>query len=184
MLKKLNNLESSRLKYRAFTISDASSIHVLLQEKEIIDNTISIPYPYLQGMAEEWIGTHQAQLELNDYKYAIILKESNSLIGAIELVVTEEFKHGCLGYWLGKPYWRKGYGTEMLSRIIQFGFEDLMLHRIFGEYFDHNIASGRIMEKNGMVYEGKLREHKIKDGKFINSNIRGILDSEWKNNNK
>lgn len=180
MTKLFKDLTSERLLYRAFKMSDAASIHALLQEKEICDNTLSIPYPYENGMAEEWISTHKDRLELGDYKYAVILKENNSLIGAIEIVVTEDFMHGCLGYWLGKPYWGRGYGTEMLARIIKFGFEDLNLHRIYGEHFDNNIASARVMEKNGMVQEGKLREHKIKDGKFVNSNIKGILVSEWK----
>lgn len=179
MPKSLKVLQSNRLTYRAFSITDAARIHELLQDKEIIENTISIPYPYQEGMAEEWISTHQDRLELNDYKYAVILKETNTLIGAIEIVVTEEFKHGCLGYWLGKSYWHKGYGTEMLARIIQFGFEDLDLHRIYGEHFDYNIASARVMEKNEMIQEGKLREHKMKWRKFVNSNIKGILKSEW-----
>ncbi|MCS5711896.1 GNAT family N-acetyltransferase [Candidatus Berkiella aquae] len=179
MKKTLNSLESNQLLYRAFEMSDASRIFELLQEKEIVDNTLSIPYPYQKGMAEEWISTHQTQLALNDYKYAVILKEANLLIGAIEIVVTEDFNHGCLGYWLGIPYWGKGYGTEMVARIIQFGFEDLKLHRIYSEHFDSNIRSARVMEKNGMIQEGILREHKIKDGKFVNSNIKGILTTEW-----
>ena len=179
MTQSLKNLESNRLLFRAFTVSDAPRIHELLQEKAIIDNTLSIPYPYKNGMAEEWISTHQDQLAFGDYKYAIVLKKTNALIGAIEIVVTEEFKHGCLGYWIGKPYWGKGYGTEMLARILQFGFDDLNLHRIYAEHFDNNIASARVMEKNGMIPEGILREHKIKDGEFINSNIKGILVSEW-----
>lgn len=180
MIKTLKELTSDRLLYRGFKMSDAPIIHAFLQEKEIIDNTISIPYPYQKGMAEAWISTHQAQLELNDYKYAVVLKETDSLIGAIEIVVNETFKHGCLGYWLGKPYWGQGYGTEMLARIIQFGFEDLNLHRLYADHFDHNIASGRIMEKNGMIQEGRLREHKIKNGKFVSANVKGILLSEWK----
>lgn len=180
MAKILKNLDSDRLSYRAFMLTDAPRIHELLQEKEIIDNTLTIPYPYEKGMAEQWIATHEERLALNDYIYAVILKENNALIGTIGLLVTEECNHGCLGYWVGKPYWGKGYGTEMLARIIQFGFEDLKLHRIYGEHFDHNIASSRVMEKNGMVQEGMLREHKVKYGQFVNTNIRGILITEWK----
>ncbi|MBS0287492.1 MAG: GNAT family N-acetyltransferase [Proteobacteria bacterium] len=179
MTSTLINLESNRLTFRAFKLSDASRVYELLQEKEIIDNTLSIPYPYEKGMAEEWIATHDASLKQNDYIYAVVLKETDLLIGTIGLLVSAEFNHGCLGYWLGKPYWGQGYGTEMLSRIIEFGFEDLKLHRIYGEHFDNNSASARVMEKNGMVQEGKLREHKLKYGKFVNTNIRGILASEW-----
>lgn len=173
-------LESKRLIYRAFTLSDAPRVYELLQDKDIIDNTISIPYPYLKGMAEEWISSHPKELAANHYIYAVLLKESNSLIGALLIEVTEAFKHGYLGYWIGKPYWGTGYGTEMVARINQFGFEELGLHRIYGEHFDFNIASGRVMEKNGMKQEGILREHKLKNGIFVNSHIKGILAQEWK----
>lgn len=131
-------------------------------------------------MAEEWILSHPESFKHGEYKYAVILKEENVLIGAIELIVVKKFKHANLGYWLGKPYWGKGYGTEMVARMIQYGFEELNLHRIFGEHFDSNFASKRVMQKNGMIHEGTLREHKFKEGKFLNANINGILRSEWK----
>lgn len=180
--KSLQEIESKRLFYRAFEMNDAKQICALLQEKEIIDNTLSIPFPYDQGMAEEWISTHKERYEHGEYKYAVVLKEDNSLIGTIELIIENEFQRAVVGYWLGKPYWKNGYATEMLARIIQFGFEKLNLNRIYGEYFDHNLASSRVMEKNDMIYEGRLREHKIKSGKFLSTNIRGILKSEWSAN--
>ncbi len=176
----LKSFESSRLFYRPFEKPDAKAIHTFLQDKDIADNTLTIPYPYEAGMAEEWISTHEERFEQGDYVYAVILKNEKQLIGAIDFIVDEEYQHANVGYWLGKPYWGKGYGTEMLSRMIQFGFEDLNLHRIYGEYFDFNLASSRIMEKNGMRYEGRLRDHKLKGGQFLSANVRGILKDEWK----
>lgn len=175
----MKTFESPRLRFRPFHFEDAELIHTYLQEKEIIANTISIPYPYEKGMAEEWISTHEQLEKLGDYKFAIDLKSENKLIGAIEIVVVEEFQHGILGYWLAKPYWNQGYGTEALARVIQFGFEQLGLNKVVGEHFDTNMASGRIMEKNGMQFEGRLRQHKMKWGHFMNVDMRGILKSEW-----
>lgn len=173
-------LESTRLLFRPFQSQDAELIYTYLQEKEIIDNTISIPYPYEKGMAEGWMATHEEQRKHGDYKFAIVLRDENTLIGAIEIVVVEEFQHGILGYWLAKPYWNKGYGTEAVARIIQFGFEDLGLHKVVGEYFDTNPRSERVMEKNAMQLEGKLRQHKMKWDRFVNVDMRGILKSEWR----
>jgi len=181
MIKKLKTLESKRLLFRSFNLADSQLIYQFLQEKEIADNTISIPYPYLEGMAEAWIGTHQQQLAIGDYKYAVVLKDTSEFIGAIEIFVVEEFHHGILGYWLAKPFWGKGYGTEAVARIIQFGFEDLKLHKIIGEHFKYNHRSGRVMEKNGMQQEGRMREHKIKWGNFVDVDVKAILRSEWEN---
>lgn len=175
----MKTFESPRLLFRPFHYHDAELIYTYLQEKEIIDNTLDIPFPYEKGMAQEWISTHEKQQHLGNFIFAIVLKGEDRLIGAIEMTVVEEFQHGILGYWLAKPYWNKGYATEALGRIIQFGFEELGLHKIVGEHFETNPSSGRVMEKNGMQLEGKLREHKIKWGKFINMDIRGILRSEW-----
>ncbi len=175
----LIKLESQRLHFRPFTLKDAPSVHHFLQEKEIADNTLSIPYPYLEGMAQEWIKAHPAHLALGEYKFAVILKENNALIGAIEIAVTEEFFHGGLGYWIGKPFWGRGYGTEAVARIIQYGFEDLGLHRIFANHFTFNKTSSRIMVKNRMQQEGTLREHIYKNGTFHDIEMKAILKSEW-----
>lgn len=179
----MKSFESLRLIFRPFQLQDAELIHAYLQEKEIIDNTISIPYPYQKGMAEQWIATHNEQQKLGDYKFAIVEKNENKLIGAIEIVVVEEFHHGVLGYWIAKPYWNNGYGTEAVASIIKFGFEELGLNKIIGEHFDTNMRSQRIMEKNGMQLEAKLREHKMKWDKFVNVEMRAILKSEWNNKN-
>ena len=55
-----------------------------------------------------------------------------------------------LGYWISVPYWGKGYTTEAVKRLIQFGFEEMELNRIFASYFSNNPASGRVMEKAGL----------------------------------
>jgi ribosomal-protein-alanine N-acetyltransferase len=176
----VKTFDSHRLLFRPFQYHDADLIYTYLQEKEIIDNTLSIPYPYEKGMAQEWISMHEQQQHLGDFKFAVVLKAENILIGAIEIVVNNDFQHGVLGYWLAKPYWNQGYATEALGRIIQFGFEDLDLHKIVGEHFDTNPSSGRVMEKNGMQLEGKLRQHKMKWGEFVNIDMRGILKPDWK----
>lgn len=175
----MEHFESPRLEFRPFKLEDAKLIHLYLQEKEIVENTLTIPYPYVEGMAEEWINTHDAERKVGNYKFAIILKSENKLIGAIEIDVVREDQHGILGYWIAKPYWNQGYATEAIKRIIQLGFEDLALHRIVAQHFDFNGASGRAMEKNGMQLEGTLREHKIKNNKLLTLHLRAILKKEW-----
>jgi len=65
--------------------------------------------PYEKGMAEEWISTHLPKFEAGELaNFAIVLKETQELIGAIGLTINKRFKRAELGYWIGKPYWNKG----------------------------------------------------------------------------
>ena len=62
-----------------------------------------------------------------------------------------------VGYWIGLPYWGRGLATAALRLIIEFGFETLQLNRIAAGHFPQNPASGRVMQKANMRYEGTLR---------------------------
>ena len=55
-----------------------------------------------------------------------------------------------IGYWLGKEFWNKGYVTEAMAEVLAFGFKVLNLNKMFANFFPHNPASGRVMEKSGM----------------------------------
>ena len=80
---------------------------------------------------------------------------------------------------MGKPYWGKGYCTEAAREIVRYGFDELGLNRIFGEYMAGNSASGRVMEKIGMEYEGRLRQHMMKWGEPQDMMVYSILKSEY-----
>ena len=82
---------------------------------------------------------------------------------------------------LGVPFWGHGYMTEALKRLIQYGFEEHNLNRIDANYFIFNPASGRVMEKAGMTFEGVLRQRFIKDENTIDVGVCSILREEWEN---
>ena len=73
-----------------------------------------------------------------------------------------------------------GYATEAAREMLRYGFEDLGLHRIFATHFKHNPASGTILKKLGMQYEGCQREHLRKWDQFVDSELYGILRREWR----
>ena len=83
------------------------------------------------------------------------------------------------GYWLGEPYWGRGYATEALGALLAFAFTTLELNRVGARHFGSNPASGRVMEKCGMRREGVLREYILKNGAFEDAVCCGILKSEW-----
>jgi [ribosomal protein S5]-alanine N-acetyltransferase len=176
-------LHTQRLILRAFTLADAPDVQRLAGAREIAAMTLTIPHPYQDGMAEEWIKTHpKAFNEGKDVNLAIVLRDTGLLCGAIGLGINQEHNHAELGYWIGKPYWGQGYCTEAAKEILRYGFEVLGLHRIHSGHFSHNPASRRVMQKIGMVYEGCRRQHILKWGEYLNIVDYGILKSEWQNN--
>lgn len=174
-------LETERLLLRPFTIDDASKVQCLAGDWAIADTTLNIPYPYEDGMAEEWISTHKSNFENDEVvTYAITEKGDGKLFGAISLVINRRHEHAELGYWIGKPYWNKGYCTEAAGELIHYGLSQLNLNRIFARFFPRNKASGKVMEKTGMRYEGCYRQHVKARGKFEDLKTYAIIKADFK----
>jgi len=110
---------------------------------------------------------------------AIVAREGEALCGSVGLKLDEKHASGELGYFVGVPYWGRGYGTEAAAALVGYGFEALGLHRVHAGHFAGNEASGRVLQKLGMKREGLLREHLLKDGAFVDIVVYGILAREW-----
>ena len=103
----------------------------------------------------------------------------HALLGAIGLRIEREHARADLGYWIGVPYWRRGYCTEAARAIVRYGFTEQGLRRIYAHCFTTNPASGRVLQKLGMTHEGMRREHTLKDGVFLSSDGYGMLRAEF-----
>ena len=173
-------IESARLVLRPFTLADAPAVQRLAGDREVAGNTLNIEHPYEDGMAEEWIDSLQAEHEAGTIvNFAIVLRSDDSFIGAIGLLLNRAHQHAELGYWIGKPYWNHGYATEAARAVVKFGFDTVGLHRIFAGHYARNPASGQVLQKIGMTYEGRLRQHIQKWGQFEDEERYGILRSEF-----
>jgi RimJ/RimL family protein N-acetyltransferase/ubiquinone/menaquinone biosynthesis C-methylase UbiE len=178
-------IQTQRLILRPFTLADAPDVQRLAGSRIIAARTLLIPHPYEDAMAEEWIATHPAAFENGiAVNFAIALRESGELCGAIGLGIDKVNHNAEMGYWIGTPYWGQGYCTEAAKAVLQYGFEVLGLHRIHAVYFSHNPASGRVMQKIGMSYEGCRRQHTLKWSKFEDIELYGILKSDWQQKNQ
>lgn len=85
-----------------------------------------------------------------------------------------------MGYWIGKPFWGKGYITEALKAVLAFGFDKLQLNRIEAHHLDFNEASGAVLMKVGMRHEGILRKHVKKNGEFYDIVLFGLISQDYK----
>lgn len=119
------------------------------------------------------------------YTLAIVVEKEDRLIGSCGINVSNpENREGWLGYCLDRNFWGKGYGTEVARGLMDFGFTELALHRIFATCDPGNTASAHVLEKSGMKREGCLREHKWSKGKWRDSYLYAILEHEWKPHKK
>ncbi len=156
---------TERLLLRPFELSDSSKVQEIAGDKKIAETTLNVPHPYLDGMAEVWINSHKNNLKnMTAITYAITLKGSEELIGAISLMINKVHKKAELAYWIGVDYWGNGYCSEASKTLIKYGFDELNLNRIFALSMDSNVGSYKVMEKIGMKYEGIRRQDIIKNG--------------------
>ncbi len=171
-------LETERLYLRPPELDDAPAIRALVSDERIARMTLNIPHPYPEGAAVEWIQSiHDSEDDI--YPRLMFLRESDVLVGSVGMSVSRRHNRAEVGYWVGVPYWGNGYATEALNVMIDFGFSQLSLHRIVGQYYVNNPASGRVMEKAGMIFEGTLRDHVCRNKEYKTLGVRGILRQEW-----
>ena len=146
-------LETDRLILRKWTEADAASLFEYAKDPDV-------------GPIAGWPPHKSVEESLNVIRnvlngeecYAICEKGSNRAIGAIELMLkghTNRLKRDdeCeLGYWLGKPFWGRGYMPEAARELIRRGFEDIGMNTIWCGYYEGNQKSKRVQEKVGFVY--------------------------------
>ncbi len=173
-------LTTARLTLRPFRLTDGARVQELASDRTIAANTMTIPHPYPDGESEAWITKHLSHFEQGiGVNFAIVVTTTQELIGSIGMGIDQDHCCAEIGYWIGDAYRGHGYCTEAGRALLQFGFETLGSHRIRAEHFAHNPASGRVMQKLGMTYEGCSRQAILKWGEFLDVHQYAILRSEW-----
>lgn len=152
---------TDRIKLRLIELSDLDSIHNLHALPETDEyNALGIPknIEETQSIIEPWIAENQLP-EIKNYTFAIDNKSNGRFMGLFGLKLgNKKYKRAEVWYKIHADYWKKGYATESLQAVINFGFETLDLHRIEAGCAVENIGSIKVLEKAGMVREGRLRQ--------------------------
>lgn len=173
-------LETERLRLRLFNLNDAPTVQRLAGDWDVAKTTVNIPHPYEEGMAEQWIERHLEAMKRGDLiTLAVALKDEETPIGAVALGINTTNHWAELGYWIGKPYWNKGYCTEAVRAVIAMGFQELKLNRIQARHLTHNPASGRVMQKCGMALEGTLRQIVFRFDAYHDLAMYSVLREEY-----
>ena len=172
----LPTLATARLVLRPFRLEDAPTVQRLAGVREVAATTLTVPHPYPDGEAGAWIGTHAgAWAERKVLTLAVTLREDGALVGAVGLALVMADRRAELGYWIGVPWWNRGFATEAARALVDCGFGTLGLHRIMARHMSRNEASGRVMQKLGMAREGTLRHHVLKWGSFEDLVVYAVL---------
>lgn len=170
-----------RLLLRPFTEADIPHLVRLAGNYEVARHTQNIPHPYTEADAQHWIAaTQQHREQRTAYSFALELRATKEFVGGIGLNLESRHNRAEAGYWLGQPYWGQGLATEALGALVRFGFEELALHKIYATHHAENLASGRVMVKNGMVLEGKLVQHIQRDWQYLDLWQYGLLSQYYR----
>lgn len=173
-LKEFPVIETERLILSQLKENDIPFIVEYLQHRIYSDLTSNIPYPYTENDAKLWLEMSTDAFENNTgYTFGIHNKKGG-FIGAIGIHDRDDDKAE-LGYWIGVPYWNKGYVTEAARAVVGFGLNTLNFNKIFATHFLHNPASGKIMEKIGMEKEAVLKQEVKKDGEYLDLAMYSIF---------
>lgn len=175
------SIETKRLLLRPFLELDAQAMYDNWASRS--DNLLHVtwdahesPEITKQSIAR-WIENYQ---NMDFYKWAICLKgKPDSVIGDISVVDMDEAVNACeVGYILSKDYWGQGLMTEALKAVLIYLLQDASFNRVTARFVTANPASGRVMAKAGMSYEGTFRQDVFHKGQVKDFSVYGILRSD------
>ncbi len=113
-----------------------------------------------------------------DFKWGIVLKETNAVIGDVSIFDIENARMGSVGYRLDPDLWGHSYVTEALRAAVEFIFTHTELDRLHATADVRNTASNRVLEKCGFVHEGTIRHGKMVSV-YCDYHIWGLLREDW-----
>ncbi|MBW8359927.1 MAG: GNAT family N-acetyltransferase [Weeksellaceae bacterium] len=180
-MQKYPELQTDSLLLNQPTESDLDDFILQINSTEDFSkNLFNIPFPYTREDADKWFAACNAGIESGEsWRFAIREKAVGKLIGIIGLHHNMEHHKAEIGYWLGREYWGKGYLTEALKAVLIFGFGELKLNKLYATHFLYNPASGRVMQKAGMEYEGLLKQEYFHQGEFLDVHRYFMLSSQF-----
>ncbi|RYD62252.1 MAG: GNAT family N-acetyltransferase, partial [Verrucomicrobiaceae bacterium] len=171
-------LETERLQFRAPHRGDIAAVVRHAGDPRVALKTTRMPHPYRVSDAVEWMEELQ---QSDETAFAIELKsQPGQMIGLIALKPREDRVSAEVGYWLGVPYWRRGYMTEALRGVLRHAFEERGFLYVTANHMAGNPASGRVMQKAGMKFESIVAGGLSREGVPHDKVNYGLFADEWK----
>ena len=180
-------LPTPRLLLRPFVATDAGRVQHLAGHERVAAGVASIPHPYPDGEAERWIAGHEKLWQDEAFATFAVCTHADAtdgeagvnLIGCMSVMTRLKHRRADLGWWFGVDYWNRGYCTEAARAVLAFAFDVLDLHRVGAAHYGNNPASGRVMQKLGMRYEGTARDFFLVHGAWQDEIMYGLLAADY-----
>ena len=160
-------LQYKNIILRSLTDDDATALAQLANNKKIYDNVRdALPHPYTLDDAIFFINLTKQE----NPQVSFAIEYEGVFCGMIGLIPQKDVYRltAEIGYWLGEPFWGKGIITKAAAMVTDYGFNELGLIRIHTGIFEHNIASMKVLEKNGYKKECVFEKSVIKNGQILN----------------
>lgn len=174
-------IETERLILRRFNLKDTEDMYNNWANDDEVTKHLSWPIHESIDVSAKIIESWVRSYDNNEtYNWAIELKEIGEVIGSIGIVGLDNIYEQCsIGYCIGKSFWGKGITTEAFIGLIEFLFKEVGFERIQAYHHIDNPASGRVMIKAGLKYEGRLRNYRKKlNGIYVDCDFYGIIKSD------
>jgi ribosomal-protein-alanine N-acetyltransferase len=175
-------IETERLILRRFMMDDAQALFNNWANDPVVTQYLTwTPHKNIEttkAVLTIWVNAYE---HADNYHWAIVRKQDAKLIGSISAVNIDDTYEQCeIGYCLAKDYWNQGIMTEAVKAVIAYLFMTVNFNRVQAIHQAQNTASGRVMVKAGMRYEGRLRQY-LKDhqGRFVDCVIYAILHEDF-----
>ena len=158
-------LQTERLLLRPPVAADISRFVPLLNDFDIAKNLARVPYPYTEDDGCAWvIRAAGERVRGVSYPFVLIEKTEDRFIGICGVHPHLDFM---LGYWIGKPYWGRGYATEAVRRVAEFALDELGAIELTASWMFDNPASGRVLEKVGFQPNGTEERESLSRGSAV-----------------
>ncbi len=170
-------LKGNNLSLRALTKDDLPNYVEWLNDPEVL-RYLSVYRPFNMDDENDW---YEGYRKANDQTIFVIELNDGKHIGSVSLFDIHHRRQVAeLGILIGdKESWGKGYCTEAIGLLLEYGFNTLNLNRIFLRVYVENIGGIKCYHKSGFVKEGELRQAEFSEGSFHNIYIMSILRQEY-----
>ncbi len=173
-------LLTDRLTLRKMLVSDAGDMYEYACRSDVTKYLTWKPHPDRLYTKEylQYLGNRYSAGMF--YDWSIVFEPDAKMVGTCGFT-----SFNCpadsaeIGYVLNPDYWGRGIAKEAVLRVMQFGFEELHLHRIEAKFMQGNEASLHVMQHCGMTFEGYLRDAMLVKGNYVTVGVCSILSSEW-----
>jgi RimJ/RimL family protein N-acetyltransferase len=171
-------LSGSQVVLREFRSDDLDRVATVVGDDRVTDS-LSFDTRSPEQAAEMLNGIlDRAKLEPRTEYYLAVTTADAGLVGFARLGL-DGVQAAKLGGAIAADYWRRGYAIDAARTLIDFGFQELKLHRISAAMGPDNATSVAIVRRLGMTYEGRIRDHVYTNGQWRDSLLYSILADEW-----